>query len=92
MVPDNIILCPIDFASKSLTGAEHTYSNIEQEALGILHSLEKFHHYCFGREVLIITDHKLQVSMFKKKRYSHIFTAYTMHTAQNSSVLGTDYI
>ena len=66
MVPDNIILHPIAFASKSLTGAEWRYSNIEGEALGILHGLEKFHHYCFDREVLIITNHKLLVSMFKK--------------------------
>ena len=64
--PDKTILCPIVFASKSLTGAERRYSNIECEALGILHGLEKFHHYCFGREVLVITDHKLLVSIFKK--------------------------
>ena len=63
---NNKILHPIAFASKSLTGAEWRYSNIEQEALGILHGLEKFHHYCFSREVLIITDQKLLVSMFKK--------------------------
>ena len=73
MVPDNTILHPIAFASKSLTGAEQRYSNIEREALGILHGLEKFHHYCFGREVLIITDHKLLVSIFKK-RCSHTVT------------------
>ena len=47
-------------------GAEWRYSNIEHEALDILHGLEKFHHYYFGREVLVITDHKLLVSMFKK--------------------------
>ena len=29
MVPDNITLCPIAFASKSLTGAEQRYGNIE---------------------------------------------------------------
>ena len=29
MVPDNTVLCPIAFASKSLTGAEHRYSNIK---------------------------------------------------------------
>ena len=68
MVPDNIILCPITFASESLTGAEWRYTNIEWEALGILHGLDKFHHYCFGREVFIITNHKLLVSMFKKDR------------------------
>ena len=52
--------------SKSLTGVEHRYSNIKHGALGILHGLEKFHHYCFSMEVLIITDHKPLVSMFKK--------------------------
>ena len=66
MVPDNTILCPIAFANKSLMGTEHRYSNVKCEALSILHGLEKFHHYCFGREVLMITDHYPLVSMFKK--------------------------
>ena len=47
-------------------GVESRYSNIKCKALGILHGLEKFHHYCFVREVLVITDHKPLVSMFKK--------------------------
>ena len=64
--PDNTILHPTAFASRSLTGTEQRYSNIKHEALGILHGLEKLHHYCFGREVLIITDHKLFISMLKK--------------------------
>ena len=66
MAPDNTNLHPIAFASKSLTGAELRYSNIKQEALGIRHRLEKFHHACFGREMLINMDHKLLVFMFKK--------------------------
>ena len=65
--PDNTNLCPIAFVSKSLTGAEQRYSNIKHKALGILHDLEKFHHYCFGREVLAITDHKLLVSIFNRE-------------------------
>ena len=48
VTPQNIALCPIAFASKSLTGVGQRYSNIEQEALGILHELEKFHHLCIG--------------------------------------------
>ena len=64
--PDNTIFCLIVFASKSLKSAEQRYSNIECEALSILHGVEKFHHYCFSREVLVITDHKLLVFMFKK--------------------------
>ena len=66
MVPNNKILHPIAFASKCLTGAEHRYSNMEREALGILHGLKKFHHYCFAKEVHIIIDHKPLVAIFKK--------------------------
>ena len=65
MVPDNTVLYPIVFASKSLTGTEHRYSNIEREVLGILHGLKNFHHYCFVREGHVITSHKPLVAVFK---------------------------
>ena len=91
MVPDNTILCPITFASKGLNGTEHIYSNVECEALGILHGLEKFHHYCFGREVLMITDHKLLVSMFKKD-VARTVTTHTVHTTKNPPIQGPDHI
>ena len=45
---------------------ERRYSNIESEALHILHDLKRFHHYCFAREVSIITDHKPILAIFKK--------------------------
>ena len=63
---DNSIIRATAFASMSLTGAEKRYSNIEREALGILYSLEKFHHYFSVREVSIITDHKPLTAIFKK--------------------------
>ena len=56
MVPDNTILHPITFTSKILTDTECRYSNIERDVLGILHGLKKFHHYCFVREVYVITQ------------------------------------
>ena len=86
--PDNTIIHQIAFVSKSLTGAEQRYSNIECKALGILHGLEKFHHYCFGREVLIITDHKPLVSIFKKdvatssQRIQHILLKIHQYRVQ----------
>ena len=64
--PNYTALWPIAFASKSLRSAEIHNSNIEREALSILHGLADFHHNCFAHEVDIITDHKLLVTIFKK--------------------------
>ena len=66
MVLDNTILHPIEFASIHLTNAEHRYSNIERDVLGILYRLKKFQHYCFMREIYVITDNKPLVFIFKK--------------------------
>ena len=41
-VLDNTMFQPIAFASKSLFNTEQWYNNIEREALGILHGLERF--------------------------------------------------
>ena len=57
-VLDNATLDPTAFASKSILSAKWCHCNIECEALGIPHGLEKFQHCCFAREVYIITDHK----------------------------------
>ena len=65
-VPNNMALHPVAFASGSVSSAEQWYSNIEREVLGILHGLEKFHHYCFGKEVHVIPDHKPLVVMVCK--------------------------
>ena len=77
---DNAVLHPVTFAGKSLTGADQRYSNIEREVLGLLHALEKFQHYCFSREVLVITDHKPLVYMFKKDitTLSQVYSAYCL--------------
>ena len=65
-VPDNVILCPIAFASKSLSSAEWWHNNIEWGELGILHGLKRFHHYCFAKEIYKIMDHKPLVVMVNK--------------------------
>ena len=41
ITPDNSILRPIAFVSKALSSVETHYSNIEREALGILHNFQK---------------------------------------------------
>ena len=57
---------PVAFASKSLTPAETNYSNIERECLAIVHGIQRFHHYLYGRSFTIISDHKpLEVILHK---------------------------
>ena len=41
-VPNNVIFNPTAFASKSVSSMEGWCSNIEREALGLLHGLENF--------------------------------------------------
>ena len=57
---------PFSFTSKSLSNTKQWYSNIEWEALGIPHGLEKFHHYCFTKKVYIIIDQMLLAAMVSK--------------------------
>ena len=57
---------PIAYASRLLSDTERRYAQIEKEMLAIVFGLEKFHHYVFGRDVNIITDHKPLVSICQK--------------------------
>ena len=65
-VPNNTALHLLAFMSKILSSIEQWYSSIGWEAFGIVHCLEKFHHYCFTKEVIVIKDHKPLVTMVSK--------------------------
>ena len=56
----------IAFAIKGLLSIDWQNSNSEWEALGILHGLEKFHHYCFATEGYIMTEYKPLMAMTSK--------------------------
>ena len=88
---DNSILRPIAFVNNSLSSVENRYSNTEREALGILYRLKKFHHYCFLREVRVISDHKLLVAIFKK-RCSITVTGTTINSTQNTPMQSQNHI
>ena len=64
--PNNTILCPFMFANKSLTCAEHKYSNIEREGPRHPAWAQKISSLLFCQGVHIITDHKPLVAIFKK--------------------------
>ena len=83
--PVNTILWLTAFASKSLSISTTWYSNIEHEALGILHVLVKFHQYCFARGTSIITDHKLLITIFSKS-FCKPISEITVHPTEYPSI------
>ncbi|GFR23918.1 uncharacterized protein K02A2.6 [Trichonephila clavata] len=59
---------PIAFASRTLSGSEKKYSQIDKEALSIVWAVKKFYLYLKRRRFTLITDHKPLVAIFGSKR------------------------
>ena len=57
---------PITFISQALTDTQKRYSNIEHELLALVTIVEHLHHYVFGRQLTIHTDHAPLVNLFNK--------------------------
>ena len=57
---------PIAFGSKTLTECQSRYSNIEREMLAIVHGIQRYHTYLFGKPFIVVTDHKPLVTICSK--------------------------
>lgn len=58
--------------ARALTETEQRYSQIEKEALALVHTVRKFHKFLYGRRFTLNTDHKPLLSIFNpKKAYRH---------------------
>ncbi|XP_064469299.1 uncharacterized protein K02A2.6-like [Ornithodoros turicata] len=58
---------PLAYSSRSFTGAQEKYAQIEKEMLAIVHGCKKFHHYIFGQHTVVVeTDHKPLQAIFAK--------------------------
>ena len=55
---------PIANASKTLSDTQRRYSQIQKEALAIVFALHKFHQVLYGRQFILVTDHKPLLSLF----------------------------
>ncbi len=59
---------PISFMSRTLSGAEKRYSQLDKEGLAVVFGIQKFHKYLYGRSFTICTDHKPLISLFNEKK------------------------
>lgn len=58
---------PIAFGSRSLTASEQKWAQIKKELLAIVFACEKFHHFIYGRSVIVHSDHKPLETLIKKE-------------------------
>ena len=57
---------PVAAASRSLTGAESRYSQLEREILAVVLAVTRFRQHVLGRPVQVFTDHKPLVDIMHK--------------------------
>ena len=57
---------PITFVSQALTDTQKRYSNIEHELLALVIVIKHLHHYVFGRQFMVNTNHAPLVNLFEK--------------------------
>ena len=79
---------PIAFASRSLTSAEKSYTQLEKEGLAVVFRVKRFHQYLYGRRFVIYSDHKPLKHLFSEdrpvpqlasariQRWAHLLSAY----------------
>ena len=63
LIQNGKVVC---YVSRTLTKIEQNYQNLEQEALGTIWGMEKFHYFLYGKEFTLETDQKPLVSIYKK--------------------------
>ena len=63
LIQDGKVVC---YASRALTKTEQNYQNLEQEALGTIWGMKRFHYFLYGKEFTLETNQKPLVSIYKK--------------------------
>ena len=59
---------PIAYASRTLSGAEKKYCQLEKEGLAIIFGVKRFDQFLFGRKFTILSDHQPHKYLFSELR------------------------
>ncbi|CAK9834632.1 Retrovirus-related Pol polyprotein from transposon 17.6 [Anthophora retusa] len=73
---------PIAYASRLLNGPELNYATIEKECLAIMYAVQYFRPYLYGREFLLVTDHRPLVWMHSVKDPSSRLVRWRLKLAE----------
>jgi len=76
---------PIMFISKSLNETERRYTVTEKELLAIIHALDKFRPYIYGRQFHVYTDHRALIWLCGKKNPMSRLGRWSMRIAEYSA-------
>jgi hypothetical protein len=87
---------PVKFISRKLKNAEKNYSTIEKEGLAIVWAIDKLAVYLYGREFVLLTDHKPLTFIQMSKMHNSRVMRWSMYlqdwTFKIESVKGVDNI
>jgi hypothetical protein len=64
--------------SRRLSKAENNYSTTEREALGMIYSVTKFHHYLLGKRFMFHVDHSALVYLVSKASLTGKLARWTL--------------
>ena len=64
-------LLPVAYASRTLNQVERRYSVTERESLAVVCALKKFCYLVLGFQVMVITDHKTILDLFRKRAFTN---------------------
>jgi len=66
---------PLAYASKTLASTQKRYSWIHKKALSIIFAFKKFYQFLYGRQFILIMDHKSLISIFGPKKETPVMAA-----------------